>query len=216
VIALIVAAVIGGVYALTRPQSNDPGASQGPTLTPSSLPTVTFTPSTTPSTTPTATPSSTPTKAARPLPRVSPSVPRRFAVPGLINVGFDDAVAPRNGVFSAGSTAEVARWGGRGIPGNPSEDTVYVIGKVSSGGAFARLPKLHRGTTVVLRTRTGLLTYTVQAITERAARGLTKDATFMQRHPGRLQLVGIRYDAGGDRTGEILVVTAQLTGTRPS
>jgi hypothetical protein len=135
-------------------------------------------------------------------------------VAGLINVGFDDVVAPRNGVFSAASTAEVARWGGRGVPGSPTDDTVYVIGKIATGGAFAKLPQVHRGTRITLRTRTGVLTYTVQATTERAAQGLTRDDTFTARHVGRLQLVGIRYDGRGDRTGKVLVVTAQLTAAR--
>jgi hypothetical protein len=212
VVVLLVAAVIGGVYALNRPGGEDPGSASTPFPTPSSLPTVTFTPS--PSQSPSGTPS--PSKAAKPLPRVAPSVPRRFEVAGLINVGFDDVVAPRNGIFSAASTAEVARWGGRGIPGSPTDDTVYVIGKVSAGGAFAKLPQVHRGTRITLRTRNGALTYTVQAATERSAKGLTKDDTFTARYVGRLQLVGIRYDADGDRTGKILVVTAQLTAARPT
>lgn len=154
------------------------------------------------------------TRAAEPLPRVKPDVPRRLIVAGLIDIGFDDAIAPHNGVFQAASTAEAARWAGRGLPGSPSTDTVFLIGKVSNSGAFEKLPNLKRGSRITLRTDSGVLTYTVQAIATKASAGLTKDAAFVGRHVGRLQLVGIRYTAAGDRTGATLVVTAQLTGAR--
>jgi hypothetical protein len=204
----IIAVVIGGGYQLHRSHDDDPGSGKPastptPSLTPTALPTVTLSP------TPTAPPT---TRAPKPLPTVKPSAPKRVIVAGLFDVGFDSVVAPHNGVFRAASTAEVARWGGRGVPGSPSPDTVYVIGKVSTRGAFAKLPKLHRGVRISLQTRTGVLTYTVQTVTERKEQGLTADPTFREAHPGRLQLVGIRYGANGDRMGMILVVTAQLTG----
>lgn len=209
VLALLLVAAGAGVYALNRGH-DDPNASDNrtglPFPTPTSLPTVTFTPSPSPTV-------RKPTQKAKPLPRVAPSPPRRLVVPGVIDIGFDDVVAPRNGVFTAASTTEAARWGGRGVPGSPSSDTVYLIGKVSASGAFARLPSLHRGTRITVRTQTGVLTYTVQAVDEKPAQGLTKDAAFTEAHRGRLQLVGIRY-AGSARTGTILVVTAQLTGAR--
>ena len=211
VAVLVVGAAIAGGYALSRSDDDPPdhpaaprptSTSSAPVTTPTSHPTVHSTPP----------PKATPT--AKPLPRVRPSPPRRLVVPGVLDVGFDDVVAPRNGVFRAASTAEVARWGGRGVPGSPGTDTVYVIGKASADGAFARLGALHRGSRITLRTSTGVLSYTVQATTEAAAKGLTADASFKQRVVGRLQLVGIRYDAKGDRTGTILVVTARLTGAR--
>ncbi|RNL79257.1 hypothetical protein EFL95_09600 [Nocardioides marmorisolisilvae] len=135
-------------------------------------------------------------------------------VSGVLDVGFDSTVSPKNGVLTPLSTAEIARWGGRGVPGSPSSDTVFLIGKVSSGGAFEKLPDLHRGAQITLRTQTGVLTYTVHTVVGHKATGLTKDSTFTQRVPGRLQLVGIRYDRSGDRTGTVVLVTAQLTGAR--
>jgi hypothetical protein len=137
-----------------------------------------------------------------------------MVVSGVLDIGFDSTVEPKDGVLVPRSTAEVARWGGRGVPGSPSRDTVFIVGKVSPGGAFERLPRLRRGTDVLLRTQSGRLTYTVQAVTERRAAGLTRDLAFAKRVPGRLQLVGIRYDASGDRTGRVLVVTAVLTAAR--
>lgn len=206
---LLVAAATGGVYALNR--NKDDGA--GPTAPPTPATTA---PSTTTPTTPAVspTPTSTPRPTAKPLPRVKPSAPRRLVAQGLFDVGFDSTVTPRNGVFTAGSTAEVARWGGRGVPGNPSHDTVYLIGKVSADGAFERLARLHRGGRLSLRTQTGLLTYTVHTTVARPAAGLTHTTVFTHHVPGRLVLVGIRYDSHGDRTGTIVVVTAQLTGAR--
>lgn len=208
--------VIGGGYQLNRSKQEEPGpagadatpaVTSAPTLTP--LPTVTVSPTVSPTATAKATPPATPA-----LPRVAPSAPRRLVVRGLFEIGFDSVVAPHNGVFRAASTAEVARWGGRGVPGSPGLDTVYVIGKVSTQGAFAKLVKLHRGVRISLHTDTGVLSYTVQVVTERRAAGLTTDPTFIEGRAGRLQLVGIRYDVKGDRTGMILVVTAQLTGAR--
>jgi len=204
---VLVLAAAGGVYAATRPD-NGTAHDTAPRVTPT--PTVSLTPTPTP--TPTRTP--TPTHTAKPLPRVTPAAPRRLVASGLFDVGFDSTVSPKNGVFTAGSTAEVARWGARGVPGSPAKDTVYVIGKVSTGGAFAKLAKLHRGSRVTLRTQNGVLTYTVHSVVGKPAKGLTADATFRERRAGRLQLVGIRYDSRGDRTGTMIIVTAQLTGAR--
>jgi hypothetical protein len=210
VLLVLVVAAAGGVYALNW--SND-----DPTDTTGGLPTPHVSiGSPTPSSTPTPTATAKPTPTAKPLPRVKPSAPKRLVVAALLDVGFDSTVTPENGLFQAASTAEVARWGGRGVPGSPAADTVYLIGKVTAGGALQRLPRLHRGTRIFLRTQTGVLTYTVQATADRQARGLATRPDFAKRVAGRLQLVGIRYDASGDRTGRILVVTAQLTGARRS
>jgi len=209
-IVAVVAVIIAGAYAFdqSRKDDPDPAGSGSPTTTPtpSSLPTVTLSPTPTPTPKPTAT--------AKPLPRVKPSAPKRLVVSGLLDVGFDSTITPKNGVLQPGSTAEVARWGGRGVPGSPSRDTVFLIGKVSANGAFQKLPRLHSGSHVTLRTQTGLLTYTVRTVTRRKAAGLTHDPTFARRVPNRLQLVGIRYDSHGDRTGTVVVVTAELTRAR--
>ena len=209
---LLAGAAIGGAYALTRSDGDGARTPAAPRPTPQSP-----AQSPTPASPPTvhSTPPPVPRHTAKPLPRVRTSASRQLVVRGVLDVGFDHVVAPRGGVFRAASTAEVARWGGRGVPASPSTDTVYVIGKMSAGGAFARLGRLHRGNRISLRTDTGVLTYTVQAAREVPARGLTENASFKLAHVGRLQLVGIRYDARGDRTGTIRLVTAQLTATRP-
>ncbi|MFL6024268.1 MAG: hypothetical protein ACJ72O_13095 [Marmoricola sp.] len=210
--AALVAAVVGGAFALTRSKGDDEPGAAG---TPRPTPTVSTSPTVTPtSPTPTVSPTPTATAAAKPLPRVAASSPRRMVVTGLLDIGFDDAVAPHDGLFRAASTAEAARWGGRGVPASPARDTVYVVGKVSSGGAFEKLPKLRRGTRITLRTDAGVLTYTVQATATRAAQGLTSDPGFTKRVVGRLQLVGLRYDARGNRADTVLIVTAQLTSAR--
>jgi len=217
-VVVLVAAAIAGGYVLNRSRGDDPPQagppSSTPATTPTLLPTVTVTPRVTPTATTAATSTPTHRPAAKVLPRVQPSAPKRLVVRGLLDVGFDSTITPHDGVFTPRSTAEVARWGGRGVPGSPGRDTVYLIGKVSAGGAYAELPRTRDGAHVFLHTRTGMLTYTVQAVATRRAAGLTHDKSFMLKVPGRLQLVGIRYDAKGDRTGTVVVVTAVLSSAR--
>lgn len=216
-IAAVTAAAIGSGYALTRSGDGAP-STPAPTSTPTDTPTSTLTPTSLPTVTitPTSAPTPAPTPSAKALPQVKPSPPRQLIVRGLLDVGFDSVIAPRDGVLTPASTGEVARWGGRGVPGSPQPDTVFVIGKISTRGAFAKLPEVYRGVRVTVRTHTGVLTYTVQATADRPARGLTTDPAFTQAQRGRLQLVGIRYDSHGDRSSTVLVVTAVLTAARAS
>jgi hypothetical protein len=112
----------------------------------------------------------------------------------------------------------VARWESRGSPGSPGTDTVYVIGRVyaDQDSAFAGLPQLRRGAKVSIRTDLGTMTYTVDATALKPEAGLRDDPLFTERKPGRLVLLGIRYDASGSRLAKALVVTAQLTGAKKS
>lgn len=152
------------------------------------------------------------------LPRVAVDVPRRLSIGSTIDVGFDDSVEPRNGIFSAGSTAEAARWGSRGLPGSPGTDTVFVIGKVYRQGdaAFDGLQSVEVGDKVVVRTDNGTLTYTVQVSEDRAAAGIASTSDFTAKVAGRLVLLGVLFDAtDDDRTGKYRVVVAQLSAARP-
>jgi hypothetical protein len=171
-------------------------------------------PSTPPSTPPTSGPSATaPTPPPAELPRIAPDAPRRITSGDAIDAGFDNAVTD----LDAASTSEVARWEGRGSPGSPGTDTVYVIGKVLGGDSgFAGLPRLEPGATVSIRTDSGTLTYQVEATTLRTEDGLEDDPLFTGHEAGRLVLVGIRYDDSGDRLDKALVVTAQLSAAEPS
>jgi hypothetical protein len=167
----------------------------------------------TPSATP-APPTPTPSKTRPPVPltRVAPDAPRRLVAGTLIDTGFDSSVTD----LDASSASEVARWESRGSPGSPGTDTVYVIGRVYAGqdSAFAALPRLRVGSRVSVRTDRGTMTYTVSAATLKPEAGLRRDPLFTARQPGRLVLVGIRYDAAGNRLAKALVVTAQLTGAK--
>jgi hypothetical protein len=158
-----------------------------------------------------ATPASTP---ATPLPSVRVDAPRRIVSGALLDAGFDSAVTR----IDASSDAEVARWESRGSPGSPGTDTVYVMGRVRTDrdSAFAALPRLVAGSTVSIRTDAGTMTYTVTHSTLANHDSLSGDPLFTTRRPGRLVLVGIRYDASGNRLPENLVVTAELSGARPS
>jgi hypothetical protein len=195
--------VLSGSSAAPRDHSTDLPI---PPVTPSSTPT--------PSTTPAATPSSTPSTPAKSLPRIAPDAPRRLVAGSLVDTGFDASVTD----LDATSASEVARWDPRGSPGSPGTDTVFVIGRVYAvkDSAFARLPRLRRGAAVSIRTDRGTMTYTVGAATLKPESGLRRDPLFTEHLPGRLVLVGIRYDASGDRLSKALVVTAQLTGAKKS
>lgn len=178
---------------------------------PTDLPIPPVSPSATPTTpTPTATPTAPATTKAPTLTRVAPDAPRRLVAGTLIDTGFDSSVTG----IDASSDSEVARWESRGSPGSPGTDTVYVIGRVGEDRAFAALPRLGVGAKVTIRTDQGTLTYTVRSTSLEQHAGLEDDAAFTARKPGRLVLVGIRYDDSGDRLGRDLVVVAQLTAAR--
>lgn len=179
------------------------------------LPIPPVSPSTTVTATPSATASATPSRTPSPkpdLPRVGSDAPRRITSGSLLDAGFDNSVTS----LDAASSSEVARLESRGSPGSPGTDTVYVIGKVfaDGGSAFGDLPKIKPGAKVSIRTDNGTLTYTVSAASLKKESGLAALPLFRTREPGRLVLVGIRYDASGDRLPKALVVTAQLSGAK--
>jgi len=210
VIAIVLALVPATAVAAKRVF----GGSSSPSDSTTDLPIPPVTPSATaPSATPSSTPTAPPSKAPKKhLPKVAADSPRRITAAGVIDSGFDSSVTG----LDASSDSEVARWDPRGSPGSPGTDTVYVIGRVRSDGdsAFADLPKLKTGSKVSIRTDTGTLTYTVRATTLKSSAGLAQDPLFRTHKPGRLVLLGIRYDASGDRLAKALVVTAELTGAK--
>lgn len=222
-VAIVVALVPAVGYALHGAFDNGsgtPGSHQTPApIPPVTTPTASITP-VTPSA-PVSTPVSTPSRPVthvppQPhLPPVALDVPRRLLSAGLLDVGFDDSVEPRNGAFHAASTAEVARWGSRGEPGMPATDTVVVIGKSFTKGvsAFDTLPKIRAGAHIVIRTDSGDLTYTVRSVTSQKAAGLARTPTLRTKAPGRLVVVGIGYDRSGHETGRATVVVAEVSAS---
>lgn len=207
----IVVALIPAAYFTAHGAFHD---SSSPQTSTTDLPIPPVTPSTTITTgSPTPSPTPTRTAAARPhLTKVATDAPRRITSGRAIDSGFDSSVTD----LDASSDAEVARWDPRGSPGSPGTDTVYVIGRVlaNGDGAFSGLPDLERGSKVSIRTDSGTMTYTVSATSLMVESGLAKDPLFGKHHAGRLVLVGIRYDASGDRLGKALVVTAQLSAAK--
>jgi hypothetical protein len=151
---------------------------------------------------------------AKSLPSVPTRAPRRIASGAVLDAGFDSAVTS----LDASSDAEVARWESRGSPGSPGDDTVYVMGRVRTDrdSAFAALPRLVAGGKVSIRSDAGTMTYTVTQSALARADGLGNDPLFTTHRPGRLVLVGIRYDASGNRLPQALVVTAELSGAQVS
>jgi hypothetical protein len=151
---------------------------------------------------------------AKSLPSVPTRAPRRIASGAVLDAGFDSAVTS----LDASSDAEVARWESRGSPGSPGDDTVYVMGRVRTDrdSACAALPRLVAGGKVSIRSDAGTMTYTVTQSALARADGLGNDPLFTTHRPGRLVLVGIRYDASGNRLPQALVVTAELSGAQVS
>jgi hypothetical protein len=211
-VAAIVVALVPAAYLTAHRTFQDSSATPGDHT--SDLPIPPVSPSTTVTiTTPSATPAPTATPEPAPrLPRIAPDAPRRITSGQAIDSGFDSSVTD----LDASSDAEVARWDPRGSPGSPGKDTVYVLGRVRTGAAFAQLGDLRKGSKVSIRTDAGTLTYTVTGTALRPEDGLSRDPLFRRHHAGRLILVGIRYDASGDRLGKALVVTAQLSAARKS
>ncbi|RNM11063.1 class F sortase [Nocardioides pocheonensis] len=168
-------------------------------------------------TTPAPQPPATSAPPATPRPhlaKVAPEAPRRLQAGPLLDTGFDSAVS----TIEPASTAEVARLAPRGSPGSPGTDTVVVVGKVLTGGegAFGHLPQLRTGATVSIRTDAGTLTYTVVASARMPVSGLASSQQITRHVRGRLVMVGIRYAATGERLADAVVVTADLSGARPS
>lgn len=211
VIAALIAGTYVGVHGLF---SSAPSANAPPHPASSRRPSPTAAPST-----PAATPTASPTTPAKPaaskrLARVKPTVARRLTVAGVLGATLDNSIEPKAGQFTPASTAGVARWGSRGLPSSPGTDTVFIVGKVDGPTtAFRRLGALHAGSKVVLRTDAGLLTYTVLSVGAHRANGLLTGPAFREHVPGRLILIGIEY-SGANRTGSVLVVTAQLSAAQ--
>lgn len=184
-----------------------------PSPTSSATPTATGTPTAGPtSTASTRTPTATATPTRR-ITRVRPDTPRQLTSGQVLDVGFDNSIEPANGLLLPASDAEVARWGSRGRPGSPGTDTVYVVGRTdtAAGSALRALPRMGVGNRITIRTDSGRITYTVRRKQDLAERALLRDRTFTAKSPGRLYLIGVRYDSTGRRTGRVLMLTAELT-----
>lgn len=219
-LAVVVALVPAAWFTAHRAFGDDPGpATPSTTSTASDQPIPAVSPSSpaqTPTPSGTPTPTNPPAKPTANLPRVAEDVPRRLTSGSLLDTGFDASIEPVDGVFTARSSSEVSRWGSRGEPGSPGTDTVFVIGDVNAdgSGAFADLPHLRAGAKVEIRTDSGTLTYTVRSVGSHPAAGISTDPAVVAKVPNTLVLLGIRYDAHGQRTGSYVVVKADLTAAR--
>jgi hypothetical protein len=193
-----------------RPAASTPSASSSPT-TPSPSPP----PTPAPSASAAPTPSPTPTPA---LAKAQPAPARRIVVGDVVDTGFDEAVTPAEDHLVPISPDEVARWAERGLPGNPATDTVVVVGSVREDQptvAFARLEEAEKGDAVEVTTDEATLTYTVDSVQRRPVADQVDDR-LLARNPGRLVLIGARYDGNGDRLTDDVFVVATLSGVVPS
>jgi hypothetical protein len=147
------------------------------------------------------------------LPDLTPAPPNRIVVGDLVDAGFDDAVTASDGHLIPTSASDVARWADRGLPGNPATDTVVIVGADNPDGdsSFAQLGDVKPGDEVSLETYEGRLTYTVRTVGLRPVADEVDDPA-LAKAPGRLVLIGARYDTTQNRLDEDLFVVAELTG----
>lgn len=196
----------------------DNGQQPGKTATPAQNLSPSATPSGTPSTTqePTATSSATAPTTPAPTPNpVAAAPPRRLVVGNLVDAGFANALQTRSGRLIPTTADQLQRLSSRGVPGSPGDDTVVVVGAASSTStasttAFDNLGSVRIGATVEVETYAGTLTYTVSSRTRHNPDTVLDMPSVRAHHRGRLVLVVAHY-TNGDRTGDDLVVVAQLT-----
>lgn len=144
---------------------------------------------------------------------VAEASPRHIGINGLVDSGFDLALEPDGDRLTAPSEDEVARWASRGLPGSPASDTVVIVGEVQAdgGGAFGLLYQTRKGRAVEITTDEGTLTYTIRTVKQQDAGKVLTDRSVTAQKPGRLVLVGNRYDASGNPEAKDVVVVAQLS-----
>ena len=196
---------------------NETGASADPGP---GVPGATSTPSTPVKPSPSASPKASrePSKSAGAiLPLLDPASATRIEIDDLVDTGFDAVVSPADGRLSPLSRDEVARWGERGLPGNPVTDTVVVVGSTRDATASLwGLEQVRRGATITLTTSTGRLGYSVDSIRTISSTAGGTDPLMTAQVPGRLILLGARYDSAGVRADSDLVLVATLSRVETS
>ena len=207
VVVVVLKVVVDRDEAGAGTAASTPSASPSPTAT-SPTPTLAAPPTATPTPSPTPSPD---------LPEAAPAPASRLTVADVVDTGFDESVTPEDDHLIPVSTDEVARWADRGMPGNPATDTVVVVGSVRDDpdAAFARLEESEKGDAVEVTTDEATLTYTVTSVQRRPVADQVDDR-LLAKEPGRLVLIGARYDDNGDRMADDVFVVATLSGVVPS
>ncbi len=151
--------------------------------------------------------------ASADLAELEPAAASRIVIDDVVDAGFDASISPNGGRLSPLSRDEVARWGDRGLPGNPATDTVVLVGSTRDATASLwGLEGVAPGATITLTTANGLVSYTVEASRTISSTTGATDPLLRENIPGRLILVGARYDAAGERAASDLVLVASLSG----
>lgn len=194
---------------------SDNGQQSANTATPAQTPSPSATPSTTPSGTPSPTlqPTTTASTTSDRTPKpVAAAPPRRLVVGNLVDAGFTSALQTSSGRLIPTTADELQRLASRGVPGSPGDDTVVVVGAASSTSAavFDELGSVRIGATVEVETYAGTLTYTIGSRISHNPDTVLDMPGVRAHHRGRLVLVVAHY-ANGDRTGNDLILVAQLT-----
>lgn len=207
-VVMVVACSVGIVFLLTHfNQAASPAAETAPVspVVTSSEPSVSSSPTSSVLT------ENHPTKS---IDRVAKSEVVQLVIPGVLTAQSGGAILPnaQNALVPPTST-EVFRWAERGLPGCPTDDTVFLLGHTvrAGGGVFDHLQTVQTGQVIVLKTKTGTVRYEVES-----TKLYDKEATPDRDHvyaavPGRLVLVGCFLNPDGSVQTKNFVVTARAT-----
>lgn len=140
------------------------------------------------------------------------SEPVELKVAGVLAAPFGGSIVPNDSnQLVPPTSSEVFRWADRGLPGCPSDDTVYVLGHTvrAGGGVFDRLQTIERGQKIVLRTETGFIRYEVTRTKLYDKEGITSKDHVYARVPDRLILIGCYLNPDGSTQDKNFVVIAR-------
>jgi len=154
------------------------------------------------------------------IPRAAPTrlVISALGIDAAVEEYTDAQVAAEDGWVDPVHRDIVAWWSGGGTPGNPSDNTVYLYGHVSSQPAvFNALADAAVGQLIEVTTSAGTLTYSVTDVLPPVLKSELPDVPDVAAAvPGRLVLIGCHRDADqGTKptTKNNVVIAQQLSGT---
>ena len=208
-LALVVAGVSAGAWALTDPPAQQERASSGDTL-----PAYDIEPAVLVEPMPTR-PEPSDLRSERPRNAAAAGVPRRLVVPQL---GVDVPVVPieaAGGVLRPPDDPQVLGWWRGGAEPGAARGSALITGHTVStgGGAFDDLETLRRGEPVRVRTPAGLVDYEVASVTIYRKAALARHAArvFSQTVPGRLVLITCEDWNGTAYESNAVVTAAPVT-----
>jgi len=213
-LALVVAGVSAGAWALSAPSAQQTQQAQVQTNSKDVLPAYDIEPAVLVAPRPTR-PETPVVRPDRPEDDPAAGAPRRLVVPQLgVDVPVVEIDAP-GGVLRPPDDPQVLGWWRDGVRPGAARGSALITGHTvsSGGGAFDDLETLRRGAPVSVRTEAGVVDYEVVSVTIYRKAALARHAArvFSQTVPGRLVLITCE-DWNGTAYESNAVVTAAPVG----